>query len=147
MKQLCNVALMASLLGCTSPTENAEQLSADWEENYNQCIELEHASQDEFVTNNWFNSLSLEEKKAVALYVYQRNFYTCHNEKTINFESNLVELNAEKQLNYYRGIGAFDPPDESLISGIDKDEIESLVRIQPQSLNLRNLGRQLGFIK
>ncbi|WP_019276870.1 hypothetical protein [Vibrio coralliilyticus] len=148
MKQLCNALLIASLLGCTSTAENnAEQLSASWEEHYNQCVDLETESQDEFVTNDWFNGLSLDNRKSVALYVYQSNFYACHKGETEVFKSKLVKLKAEEEYHYYKGIGAFDLPDVSLISQVDKTQVEQLVKLQPKSLNLRNLGYQLGFVQ
>ncbi|NOJ22184.1 MULTISPECIES: hypothetical protein [Vibrio] len=147
MKQLCNAILIASLLGCTSPNENAEQLSANWEQHYNQCVDLETASQDEFATNQWFNELPLDEKKSVALYVYQSNFYECHKGETEAFKSKLVSLKAEEQYYYYKGIGAFDLPDASLISNVDKAKVDQLIKLQPESLNLRNLGYQLGFVQ
>ena len=109
------------------------------------CVDTELSSQDKFITNQWFDSLSLDDKKSVALYVYQSNFYACHGQRTEVFQSKLLDLDAEKQYQYYRGIGVFDLPDKSLIAHVDGIKVKQLVEIQPKSLNLRNLGHQLGF--
>lgn len=147
MKLLCSVLFSFLLLGCSSPVENVEQLSSDWEEQYSQCVDLETQSQDEFVPNEWFNRLSTDEKKEVALYVYQSNFYSCHKSQTEKFKSKLESLKAEEKYNYYNGIGVFDLPDISLVSNQDKEQVVQLIKLQPKSLNLRNLGYQLGFVQ
>lgn len=145
MKLLCSILIVLFLLGCASSYQSPEELSANWEKHYEKCVDTELSSQDKFITNQWFDSLSLDDKKSVALYVYQSNFYACHGQRTEVFQSKLLDLDAEKQYQYYRGIGVFDLPDKSLVAHVDGIKVKQLVEIQPKSLNLRNLGHQLGF--
>ncbi|WP_072669463.1 hypothetical protein [Vibrio injensis] len=136
------VLLVIFLFGCNS---SVQQLSQDWESVYNHCTDLELGNEADFVTTSWFDELDLETQKQVALYVYQTNFYACHSQKTVDFRSQLEKLGAKEKLKYYQGIGVFDTPNTSLVQGVDKDVLNKLIEAQPQNLNLRHIGIQLGF--
>ncbi|WP_045422456.1 hypothetical protein [Vibrio jasicida] len=120
------------------------EATLDWVIQRDECITQEKESKELFPRNEWFDSLSKEDKIKVVLYINNVKLQACSEQEAWRLERLVDEGNHEKLKETLTVLGAFDWPDESQLEGIDKGEVEQLSK-QVGMFNTRIVGEQLKF--
>ncbi len=120
------------------------EATLDWVIQRGECITQEKESKELFPRNEWFDSLSKENKIKVVLYINNAKLQACSEQESRLLERLVYEGNHEKLKETLTVLGAFDWPDESQLEGIDKGEVEQLSE-QVGMFNIRVVGEQLKF--
>jgi len=131
-----------ALSGCASDTTG--KAANDWIAKKEQCIEQEEQSQALFPRNEWFDSLTKQQKIDVVLYIYNLKHQACTEKESLELERSLNKAGYKELGKHFTVLGAFDWPDESALDGIDIEQVNKLSE-QVGLLNLGTVGEQLKF--
>ncbi|WP_258957276.1 hypothetical protein [Vibrio atlanticus] len=121
------------------------EATLDWVVQREECITQENQSKELFPRNEWFDSLSKEDKVKVVLYINNAKLQACSEQESKRLERLVDEGNHDKLKETLTVLGAFDWSDESQLEGIDKGKVEQLSK-QVNTFNIRVVGEQLKFI-
>ncbi len=91
------VLIALSLLsGCAYSQTSVENLEKQWLQRIDFCIELAQKNEVPFPKSDWFQSLSIEDKKSVASYIANYNDRQCSHFETEAFLKAIQEQNAQE---------------------------------------------------
>lgn len=121
------------------------EATLDWVAQREECITQENQSKELFPRNEWFDSLSKEDKVKVVLYINNAKLQACSEQESKQLERLVDKGNHDKLKETLTVLGAFDWPDESQLEGIDKGKVDQLSE-QVNTFNIRVVGEQLKFI-
>lgn len=124
-------------------TETREA-TLNWVKQRDACITQEKQSKEQFPRNDWFDSLTKEEKIKVVLYINNAKLQACSEHESKQLERAIEGGENDELKEALTTLGAFDWPDESQMEGIDTTELEQLLE-QAKMFNLRVVGEQLKF--
>lgn len=145
MKLLYSVLIALIVSGCASqPQETSVSALKKWDDQFQICFKEEKTSQALFPRTEWFDSLTKEQKINVVRYVYAKKKSECIEPYASNLKTALQKDDIESLVKFFDSLGAFDVPDEALVEGLDREQVDVLVS-KATMFSLRNVGRQLGF--
>ncbi|NAW58483.1 MULTISPECIES: hypothetical protein [unclassified Vibrio] len=90
------IALSLLLSGCASSHANIEDLEKQWQERIDYCVELARQNEVPFPDSDWFQSLSVEDRKNVAGYLANYNDRQCSKVETEALLKAIREQNAQE---------------------------------------------------
>lgn len=121
------------------------EATLDWVVQREECITQENQSKELFPRNEWFDSLTKENKVKVVLYINNAKLQACSEKESKRLERLVDKGNNHKLKETLTVLGAFDWPDESQLEGIDKGKIKQFSK-EVNTFNIRVVGKQLKFI-
>ena len=124
--------------------EKTRNATIEWVIQREKCIVQEKQSKELFPNNEWFDSLSKEDKVTIVFYINNLKLQACSEKESRRLERLVTEGKHDKLKEALTALGAFDWADESQLEGIDKDRVKQLSD-QVGMFHLRTVGEQLKF--
>ncbi len=124
--------------------KQTKEATLNWIIQREKCIAKEKQSKELFPRNEWFDSLSKEDKVKVVLYINNLKLQACSEQESLELER-LVDKGKHAKLNETLTVlGAFNWPDEGELEGIDKHKVNQISE-QVDMFNIQVVGEQLKF--
>lgn len=138
--------LLSSLLisACSHASLSVDEAGEQWYEKYAECEQLALDNEAEFPTNNWFNSLSLKDKRSVIGYVYNYNMNLCTKEELTKLTQALE--NHDSNSEYYDVVRPLDEISAERMAGIDKEKVLEIQRNYSEPFSVRYVITDLNLL-
>lgn len=125
MKKFTVVLMIVLVSGCATHVDKFSYLK-EWNDKWQQCDKAVKGNIINFPVTDWFNQLTLLEKRDVFTYVYQLKQYQCAEDEAIKLRSVLDEYDIKALDDILGGFIFFEPPSNEKIAHLDSKEISLL---------------------
>ncbi|MEZ9597014.1 hypothetical protein AB4298_20560 [Shewanella sp. 10N.261.52.F9] len=118
-------ALLVSVVLLTGCATKLNYL-VGWDKKWKQCDADAKKSSVQFPSSKWFESLKIEEQKAVFIYLHNLKQYECTELETVSLKKVLDEAEIATLESILQGFIYFQPPSNEFVKSLDKVELEKL---------------------
>lgn len=144
-KKCLLLPIVGVFMGCSNSAHtDSVQALTQWDNVYSECSAQEKSSNFIFPKNDWFDGLSMDEKKRVTIYLHQVKIYECLDNRQEILQQALEQEDNKALLEMFTGLGLFKAPDEALVSELDTDKLTEF-KNQILIFNLKTIAEQQGF--
>ncbi len=149
VKLLSRFATLASicfLVACASSGLSSREAAQLWEQKYDACTDMAEQNNADFPVNDWFDSLSFEDKRSVIGYIYNYNQNLCTSTEIQQLKESL-DKDGDKQVafQYKEVIEPLDVQSQNRMKNIDKHEVMLIQGHFSQPFSVRHVLTQLNL--
>ncbi|WP_299012872.1 hypothetical protein [uncultured Photobacterium sp.] len=131
-------ALSFLLFGCSAQTISSVEAEKLWQKQFDYCHEIAQQNKSSFPKSEWFQSLSLDDKKTVVGYLANYTDRICMEEASAQLKRSLSEENNLEKLSYYSvDLTPLDELAAERIAHLDGNQLKDLQQQFKQPFNLR----------
>ncbi|WP_456297326.1 hypothetical protein M1D72_14220 [Vibrio sp. AK197] len=126
------------MTACAQTQVTSENAAKAWDERYNECVDFAEANTVPFPTNEWFDSLSFEDKRSVIGYVYNYNQNLCTQDEIAQLKAAIAQDdNKQIAFEYQEVITPLDELAANRMQGINKQEVMKIQHKLQKPFSLR----------
>ncbi len=114
------------LVGCSAKVDKLSYLKV-WDDKWQECDKIGKQTILDFPPKSeWFESLSLDDKREVFLYIHFLKDYECTQVEASNLKTVLNEVDITTLNEVLKGFIYFEKPSDSRIQHLDQRQVEVL---------------------
>lgn len=147
MKRLSSVVFCSIFIfGCARPSDSTLALKK-WDDKYQECF-LNVNEKQIFPQSDWFDSLTLEERKSVIGYLYNTNSRNCIESEAEELRRALLSEGNESLLHIFESdLSPLESAVFDAVKHLDKTKLNELQRNFSKPFNLSKIVEQLKLYK
>ncbi|MEZ8102594.1 hypothetical protein [Vibrio bivalvicida] len=113
------------LSGCSSKPDGMSSL-VKWDKKWQECNAQGRASTALLPESDWFDSLSIEDKKHVIVFINKQKQYECTKDEATQLKLALNEQEIQTINNLLKGFVYFDAPSSEDVKHLNQEELKKL---------------------
>ncbi|WP_404969932.1 hypothetical protein [Vibrio campbellii] len=146
MKKGLAYLLPLLLFGCSAKVDKLSYLKV-WDDKWKECDKIGKQTILDFPKSEWFESLRLDDKKEVFLYIHFLKDYECTQAEASNLKAVLDVADITTLNGVLKGFIHFDKPSDSKIQHLDLRQVEVLSREISSPFNALATAEKMGLIE
>ncbi|EMN7358810.1 hypothetical protein WB890_004552 [Vibrio parahaemolyticus] len=146
MKKGLTYLLPLLLFGCSAKVDKLSYLKV-WDDKWKECDRIGKQTILDFPKSEWFESLRLDDKKEVFLYIHFLKDYECTQAEASNLKAVLDEADITTLNGVLKGFIHFDKPSDSKIQHLDPRQVEALSREISSPFNALATAEKMGLLE
>lgn len=143
--RLCNLALALSIFSFTACASSFEQALVSYGDKLTECSNIAKTNSKPFPVNDWFNSLSTQDKKSVVLFISMDNRESCSQEEREHLLEAAQSATPE-QLEHLKLL-IQGGNQEKFIQLLDRKEINKIQSAYSAPFDSLRVGDELGLLE
>lgn len=140
------ICLVVFLTGCASKVDKFSYLKA-WNDKWQQCDEIGKRTILDFPDSDWFDSLSLDDKREVFLYIHFLKDYECTRTEAVELRAVLNDADITTLNDILKGFVYFEEPSDADVRHLDKQQIRILADQIRQPFNPIPTAEKMGLVE
>lgn len=146
MKTLVINVTLLILVGCVSKVDKLSYLET-WNDKWQECDKVGKETTIVFPQSDWFESLTLDNKRKVFLYIHFLKGYECTQEEAEKLKSVLSEYDITTLNEVLKGFIYFDMPSNVDVKHLDEQQLIFLSNQILGPFNAITTAEVMGLIK
>ncbi|HHF0511459.1 TPA: hypothetical protein ACPHTW_004376 [Vibrio antiquarius] len=146
MKKGLTYLLPLLLFGCSAQIDKLSYLKV-WDDKWKECDKIGKQTILDFPKSEWFESLRLDDKKEVFLYIHFLKDYECTQAEASNLKAVLGEADITTLNGVLKGFIHFDKPSDSKIKHLDQRQVEVMSREISSPFNALATAEKMGLLE
>ncbi|WP_394146536.1 hypothetical protein [Vibrio atypicus] len=134
------------LVGCLAKVDKLSYLKV-WDDKWQECDKIGKQTILDFPKSEWFESLSLDDKREVFLYIHFLKDYECTQVEASNLKAVLNEVDITTLNEVLKGFIYFDKPSDSRIQHLDQRQVEVLSGEISSPFNAISTAETMGLVE
>ncbi|EGQ8261705.1 hypothetical protein QPI28_004459 [Vibrio parahaemolyticus] len=134
------------LVGCSAKVDKLSYLKV-WDDKWQECDKIGKQTILDFPKSEWFESLSLDDKREVFLYIHFLKDYECTQVEASNLKAVLNEVDITTLNEVLKGFIYFDKPSDSRIQHLDQRQVEILSGEISSPFNAISTAETMGLVE
>ncbi|WP_237301252.1 hypothetical protein [Vibrio parahaemolyticus] len=134
------------LVGCSAKVDKLSYLKV-WDDKWQECDKIGKQTILDFPKSEWFESLSLDDKREVFLYIHSLKDYECTKVEASNLKAVLNEVDITTLNEVLKGFIYFDKPSDSRIQHLDQRQVEVLSGEISSPFNALSTAETMGLVE
>ncbi|HHF2921237.1 TPA: hypothetical protein ACVO16_004540 [Vibrio diabolicus] len=134
------------LVGCSAKVDKLSYLKV-WDDKWQECDKIGKQTILDFPKSEWFESLSLDDKREVFLYIHFLKDYECTQVEASNLKTVLNEVDITTLNEVLRGFIYFEKPSDSRIQHLDQRQVEVLSGEISSPFNALSTAETMGLVE
>ncbi|MCS0301222.1 hypothetical protein ND924_01035 [Vibrio diabolicus] len=118
-----------------------------WDDKWQECDKIGKQTILDFPKSEWFESLSLDDKREVFLYIHFLKDYECTQVEASNLKTVLNEVDITTLNEVLKGFIYFDKPSDSRIQHLDQRQVEVLSGEISSPFNALSTAETMGLVE
>ncbi|MCG3723969.1 hypothetical protein ACXHPE_16735 [Vibrio cincinnatiensis] len=146
MKKRLIYLLPMFLVGCSVNVDKLSYLKA-WDDRWQECDKIGKQTILDFPKSEWFESLSLDDKKELFLYIKFLKDYECAQAEANNLKAVLDEVDITTLNGILKGFIYFEKPSDAKIKHLDELHVKALSNEIKSPFNAIATAEKMGLIE
>ncbi|MFH4414752.1 hypothetical protein [Vibrio diabolicus] len=146
MKKGLIYLLLLLLVGCSAKVDKLSYLKI-WDDKWQECDKIGKQTVLDFPKSEWFESLSIDDKREVFLYINFLKDYECTQAEASNLKAVLDEADITTLNGTLKGFIYFEKPSDSKIQHLDLRQVEVLSGEISGPFNVLATAEKMGLVE